>query len=80
MNVFRYAILGYGCLCLTVFKAGGVFVDRAAEILLTDKLSSSRFGTNEYIVTMVQAFEKKASPQILRHSLLLKVATDKADF
>jgi hypothetical protein len=40
-------------------QAGGVFIDRAAEIMLTEKLRSSRFATEEFIKLMVEEFERK---------------------
>ncbi|PVF93802.1 hypothetical protein CPB86DRAFT_741905 [Serendipita vermifera] len=40
-------------------QAGGVFVDRAARVLLQAKLQNSSFNDDESIESMVQAFEKK---------------------
>ncbi|KAG9054865.1 hypothetical protein FS842_003929 [Serendipita sp. 407] len=40
-------------------QAGGVFVDRAARTLLTEKLSDSRFGDEESISDMVEKFEQR---------------------
>ncbi|KAG8822499.1 hypothetical protein FRC19_005841 [Serendipita sp. 401] len=41
-------------------QAGGVFVDRAARSLFTEKLSNSKFGDEESISDMVDKFEQRA--------------------
>ena len=38
-------------------QAGGVFVDRAAEAMLKQKLAGSKYGEEDYIVEMAKAFE-----------------------
>ncbi|KAG8814805.1 hypothetical protein FRC19_001467 [Serendipita sp. 401] len=40
-------------------QAGGVFVDRAAQVMLKEKLKDSRFGDDASIHDMVEIFEKK---------------------
>ncbi|KAG8830437.1 hypothetical protein FRC18_008098, partial [Serendipita sp. 400] len=40
-------------------QAGGVFVDRAARALLTEKLANSRFGDSGSISDMVEKFEQR---------------------
>jgi hypothetical protein len=42
-------------------QAGGVFVDRAARILLEQKLASSKFNDEEYLGLMIHEFEKKVT-------------------
>ncbi|KIM25124.1 hypothetical protein M408DRAFT_26524 [Serendipita vermifera MAFF 305830] len=38
-------------------QAGGVFVDRAAEVMFKQKLAGTKYGEEDYIVDMVTAFE-----------------------
>ncbi|KIM25123.1 hypothetical protein M408DRAFT_223807 [Serendipita vermifera MAFF 305830] len=40
-------------------QAGGVFVDRAAEVLFKQKLAGTKYGEDDYIVDMVAAFESR---------------------
>ncbi|KIM19447.1 hypothetical protein M408DRAFT_43717, partial [Serendipita vermifera MAFF 305830] len=40
-------------------QAGGVFIDRAAEVMLKRKLAGTKYGEEDYIVDMVTAFEGK---------------------
>jgi hypothetical protein len=45
-------------------KAGGVFVDRAAEAMLRAKLQGSRYQNGEFMDLMIQEFEKKVCTYI----------------
>lgn len=40
-------------------QAGAIFINRAAEALIADKLRDSQFGTNEFVSTMVDLFDAK---------------------
>lgn len=47
-------------------QAGSVFVDRAAEAFLRNKLATSKFGEEHYIQKMVAEFEKKTVRKALK--------------
>ncbi|KIM25125.1 hypothetical protein M408DRAFT_331413 [Serendipita vermifera MAFF 305830] len=40
-------------------QAGGVFVDRAAEVMLKQKLAGTKYGEDDFIADMVTAFESR---------------------
>lgn len=40
-------------------QAGGIFVDRAAEVMFKQKLANSKYGDEESIAAMVAAFESR---------------------
>ncbi|KIM20870.1 hypothetical protein M408DRAFT_333766 [Serendipita vermifera MAFF 305830] len=40
-------------------QAGGVFVDRAAELMFKQKLTGTKYGEDDYIADMVTAFESR---------------------
>ncbi|KAG9023827.1 hypothetical protein FS842_005635 [Serendipita sp. 407] len=42
-------------------QAGGVFIDRALQGILEDKLRESEFGDPDSVTEMVRSFERKAS-------------------
>jgi hypothetical protein len=56
---FRYDFLN-----LSNVKAGGVFVDRSARIMLETKLAKSKFGGPDFVGRMVEGFEKKVSDHL----------------
>lgn len=56
-SLYIYKRIVFSHIPETSKKAGGIFVDRAAEALLQRKFINSNFGTEEFIKEMLTIFE-----------------------